>query len=165
MRNLAILIVACSTGAIAFAASAAEDLGNGRRVQSTTAVQTVEVGDVPGHVVGVVEFKGLTFFATGEVASHVNTSTFDLTDGSGPHTGYVLYRFDDGSTSFEKYQGMTKVEGNGSKTVVEGTFQCTGGSGRFAGLKGEGHYRGERIGSLAVGDYVYIDFEGHCTTP
>jgi hypothetical protein len=149
---------------MAFAAAAADDLGSGRRVQNTTAVQTVDVGDVPGHVVGVIEFKGLTFFAGGEIASHVNSATFDLVNGNGPHAGYVVHHFDDGSTSIEKYQGQTKVEGAGGRTVVEGTFECAGGSGRFAGLKGEGHYRGERIGSLAAGSYVYIDFQGHCTT-
>ncbi len=165
MRKIAILIAACGTVALAHAALAADDLGTGRRVQNTTAVRTVEVGDVAGHVVGVVEFKGLTFFATGEIASHVNSATFDLIDGSGAHAGYVVHHFEDGSTSVEKYQGKTKVEGAGGRTVVEGTFQCVGGSGRFAGLKGEGHYRGERIGSLETGSYVYIDFEGHCTTP
>jgi hypothetical protein len=164
MRNLARMITACGTGMMALTASPADDLGNGRRVQNTTAVHQVEVGDVAGHVVGVVEFKGLTFFASGEIASHVNSATFDLVNGTGPHTGYVVHYFDDGSTSVEKYQGVTKVEGGG-RTVVEGTFHCVGGSGRFAGLKGEGHYRGERIGSLEAGSYVYIDFEGHCTTP
>jgi len=72
VRKIAILIVACGTGSIALAASAADDLGSGRRVQNTTAVQTVEVGDTAGHMVGVVEFKGLTFFASGQIASHVN---------------------------------------------------------------------------------------------
>jgi hypothetical protein len=163
MRMTALLTVALAV--VASAAAAADDLGKGRRVQNTTAVQTVEVGDVPGHVVGVVEFKGLTFFASGEIASHVNSATFDLTDGNGPHAGYVVHHFDDGSTSFEKYQGQTKVEGAGGRTVVEGTFECAGGTGRFAGLKGEGRYRGERIGSLDAGSYVYIDFDGHCTTP
>jgi hypothetical protein len=43
----------------------AQDLGTSRRVQGTAKVTQVEVGDVPGHVVGVVQFKGLTFFADG----------------------------------------------------------------------------------------------------
>jgi hypothetical protein len=75
-----------------------QDLGTGRRVQGTALITAVEVGDVPGHVVGVVEFKGLTFFADGEIATHANPATFDLTHGSGPHQGYVVHYFDDGST-------------------------------------------------------------------
>src|SRR5688500_17578957 len=95
-------------GALALAAPAsaqAQDLGVSRRVQGTAAITSVEVGDVPGHVVGLVEFKGLTFFADGEIATHTNPATFDLTNGSGPHQGYVVHHFDDGSTSIERYQG------------------------------------------------------------
>jgi hypothetical protein len=155
-------------GALALVAPAlaqAQDLGTSRRVQGTAQVTTVEVGDVPGHVVGVVEFRGLSFFADGEVATHVNPATFDLTNGSGPHQGYVVHHFDDGSTSIERYQGAARLSTDGKRTVVEGTFECVGGTGRFAGLKGEGTYRGERLGALATGDYVYVDTTGSCTVP
>jgi hypothetical protein len=143
----------------------AQDLGTSRRVQGTAEVTTVEVGDVPGHVVGVVEFKGLTFFAGGEIATHTNPATFDLTDGSGPHQGYVVHHFDDGSTSIERYRGEARLSADGKRTVVEGTFECIGGTGRFEGLKGQGTYRGERLGALQTGDYVYVDTTGSCTVP
>jgi hypothetical protein len=143
----------------------AQDLGTGRRVQSTAKITQVEVGDVPGHVIGVVEFKGLTFFADGEIAIHDNPATFDLTHGSGPHQGYVVHYFDDGSTSIERYQGEARLSADGKRTTVTGTFQCIGGTGRFAGLKGEGAYRGERLGALQTGDFVYVDTTGSCTVP
>ena len=160
--TLALLVAAC---VFAPTVGEAQDLGNSRRVQGTAEVTTVEVGDVPGHVVGVVEFKGLTFFEGGEIATNANPATFDLTDGSGPHQGYVVHYFDDGSTSIERYQGEAKLSADGKRTVVEGTFQCVGGSGRFEGLKGEGTYRGERLGALETGDYVYVDTTGSCTVP
>jgi hypothetical protein len=143
----------------------AQDLGTSRRVQGTAEVTTVEVGDVPGHVVGVVEFKGLSFFADGEVATHTNPAIFDLINGSGPHQGYVVHHFDDGSTSIERYRGEARLSADGKRTVVEGTFECVGGTGRFEGLKGEGTYRGERLGALRTGDYVYVDNSGSCTVP
>jgi hypothetical protein len=143
----------------------AQDLGTSRRVQGTAEVTTVEVGDVPGHVVGVVEFKGLSFFADGEVATHTNPATFDLTNGSGPHQGYVVHYFDDGSTSIERYRGEARMSADGKRTMIEGTFECVGGTGRFAGIKGEGTYRGERLGALRTGDYVYVDTTGSCTVP
>jgi len=142
-----------------------QDLGTGRRVQGTALITAVEVGDVPGHVVGVVEFKGLTFFADGEIATHTNPATFDLTDGSGPHQGYVVHHFDDGSTSIERYRGEARLSADGRRTVVEGSFECIGGTGRFEGLKGEGTYRGERLGALRTGEYVYVDTSGSCTVP
>lgn len=40
------------------ALASAQDLGTGRRVHSPAKITQVEVGDVLGHVVGVVEFKG-----------------------------------------------------------------------------------------------------------
>ena len=154
-----------SAGVIVPAFALAQDLGTSRRVQGTAQVTSVEVGDVPGHVVGVVEFKGLTFFADGEIATHTNPATFDLTDGSGPHQGYVVHHFDDGSTSIERYEGEARLSADGKRTVIEGTFECIGGTGRFAGLKGEGTYRGERLGALQTGDYVYVDTTGSCTVP
>jgi hypothetical protein len=142
-----------------------QDLGNSRRVQGTAETTAVEVGDMPGHVVGVVQFKGLTFFADGEIATHINPATFDLTNGSGPHQGYVIHYFDDGSTSIERYQGEAKLSADGKRTTVTGTFQCIGGTGRFEGLRGEGTYRGERLGELRTGDFVYVDTTGSCTVP
>jgi hypothetical protein len=142
-----------------------QDLGTSRRVQSVAETTTVEVGDAKGHVVGVVDFKGITFFEGGEIATHTNPATFDLTNGSGPHQGYVVHYFDDGSTSVERYEGEARLSADGKRTVVEGTFQCVGGTGRFAGLKGQGTYRGERLGALETGDYVYVDSTGSCTVP
>jgi hypothetical protein len=152
-------------GLVAPAFAQAQDLGNSQRVQSTAEVSSVEVGDVAGHVVGVIEFKGLTFFADGEIATHSNPATFDLTNGSGPHQGYVIHYFDDGSTSTERYRGEARLSADGKRTTVEGTFECVGGTGRFAGLKGQGTYRGERLGALQTGDYVYVDTTGSCTAP
>lgn len=161
-RGMALLAAA---GLFVPAFSQAQDLGTSRRVQGTAEVTTVEVGDVPGHVVGVVEFKGLSFFANGEIATHTNPATFDLTNGSGPHQGYVVHYFDDGSTSIERYQGEARLSADGKRTTITGAFQCIGGTGRFEGLKGEGTYRGERLGALQTGDYVYVDTTGSCSVP
>lgn len=162
LRSLALMVAA---GLIVPAGAQAQDLGTSRRVQGTAEVTSFDVGDVPGHVVGVVQFKGLTFFEGGEIATHANPATFDLTNGSGTHQGYVIHYFDDGSTSIERYQGEAKLSADGKKTTVEGTFECVGGTGRFAGLTGKGTYRGERVGALKTGDYVYVDTTGSCTVP
>jgi hypothetical protein len=159
------LVLFAVVGLVASTLAHAQDLGTSRRVQGTAEVTTVEVGDVPGHVVGVVEFKGLSFFADGEIATHTNPATFDLTNGSGPHHGYVVHYFDDGSTSIERYRGEARMSADGKRTLVEGTFECVGGTGRFAGIRGKGTYRGERLGALRTGDYVYVDTTGSCTVP
>jgi hypothetical protein len=155
----------CATSAFIALPAHGQDLGTSRRVQGTVEISAVEVGDVPDHVVGVVQFKGLTFFADGEIASHANPATFDLTNGSGPHQGYVIHYFDDGSTSIERYRGEARLSADGKRSSVSGTFECIGGTGRFAGLQGEGTYRGERLGALRTGDFVYVDTTGSCTVP
>jgi len=165
MRRARVSILLAAAGLLGPVLVQAQDLGSSRRVQGTAEVTSVEVGDVPGHVVGVVVFKGLTFFADGEIATHSNPATFDLTNGSGPHRGYVVHYFDDGSTSVERYEGEAWLSADGKRTVVEGAFACIGGTGRFAGLQGEGTYRGERLGALQTGDYVYVDTTGSCTVP
>lgn len=163
MGQALVLVLLAVAGLVAPTLADAQDLGTSRRVQGTAEVTTLEVGDVPGHVVGVVEFKGLSFFAGGEVATHTNPATFELTNGSGPHQGYVVHYFDDGSTSIERYRGEARMSADGKRTLVEGIFECVGGTGRFAGIKGEGTYRGERLGALQTGDYVYVDTTGSCT--
>jgi hypothetical protein len=165
MWQVRALALVAAAGLLGPVVAQAQDLGSSRRVQGTAEVTSVEVGDGPGHVVGVVLFKGLSFFEGGEIATHTNPATFDLTDGSGPHRGYVVHYFDDGSTSIERYEGEARLSADGKRTVVEGTFQCIGGTGRFAGLAGEGTYRGERLGALQTGDYVYVDTTGSCTVP
>lgn len=147
------------------ATQAADDLGNGRRVQSVTTVQTVPVGDAPGHVMGVIAFGGLTFYKNGEIATHTNLATFDLTDGTGSHQGWVVHTFDDGSIAVEQYEGRAILTADRKKTLVDGTFTCRGGSGRFAGLEGKGIYRGQRFGRLEAGANVYVDFRGRCSVP
>ena len=165
MWQARVLVLCAVAGLVVSALAHAQDLGTSRRVQGTAEVTTIEVGDVPGHIVGVVEFKGLSFFADGEVATHTNPAAFDLTNGSGPHQGYVVHYFDDGSTSIERYRGEARMSADSKRTLVEGTFECVGGTGRFEGLKGAGTYRGERLGGLRTGDYVYVDTTGSCTVP
>lgn len=165
MTRLLALTLIAPTALVAAPVLAADDLGNGRRVQGTVSVETAPVGDDEGHVMGVVRFSGLTFFESGEIAPHTNVATFDLSNGEGPHSGYVVHRFDDGSTSFERYEGAVRIDADTGHSIVEGTFDCTGGTGRFAGLEGSGTYQGERLGSLEAGQYVYIDFTGSCTVP
>ena len=143
MRQACALVAAVGMAVPALAQ--AQDLGTSRRVQSTAEVKQVEVGDMPGHVVGVVEFKGLTFFAGGEVATHANPATFDLTNGSGPHQGYVVHYFDDGSTSIERYQGEAKLSADGKRTTVSGTFQCI--------AEGRGHLPRRASGRIAHGRF------------
>jgi len=119
---------------------------------------SVEVGDVPGHVVGVIQGAGLGFFDSGEVATHSITILHDFTQGTGPHSGYLTYAFEDGSMLSLSFQGMSKTAAGQTTTAIDGRFTLTGGTGRFSGITGDGEYHGRRLIPPAGGGEVYLDF-------
>lgn len=136
----------------------------GRVVYHTQKVETMEVGDVPGHVVGVIQQPGLIFLtkgpASGEIATRMGTYYFDAVNGKGTVSGYSVVTFKDGATLIYKTNGILTPAVGGKNAVSEGSYEYVGGTGRFAGMKGKGTYKGERIGSLKTGSDSYADFTG-----
>ena len=136
----------------------------GRTVYHTQKVETMEVGDVPGHVVGVIRQPGLIFLTKGpnrgEIVPRIATSYFDVVDGKGTAFGYMVADFQDGSTLIYKTVGSMTMMDGGKKAVFEGTYEYAGGTGRFAGTKGKGTFKGERIGPPKTGGDTYADFTG-----
>jgi len=146
--------------------SAAEEVA-GRNVGHTQKVEMMEVGDVPGHVMGVSQSYGLAFYTKGsekgEIIPRNWIAIFDVVKGTGTFTGYEVKTFNDGSMVFVKGSGtQTPIDG-GKKTAIEGTWEVTGGTGRYLGAKGTGTFKGERIGDLKTGGDNYIDWTGTIT--
>jgi len=148
----AILAVAILTVFIALPLAGAEKTvqEKGRQVYHVVKVEVMPVGDVPGHVVGIVDARGLTFPDTGEVATCSLKITFDVTNGTGPHQTYAVTTFEDKSTVITLAKGVTTARPDGTSTF-EGTFTYIGGTGRFAGVQGGGSYTGKRMAPLAPG--------------
>ena len=135
-----------------------------RAVYHTQKAETMEVGDVPGHVVGVSETTGLIFVTkgpgSGEIGTRKSTAYFDIVKGKGSFSGYFIYTFPDGSTMFTRAIGtFTPVDG-GKRSAYEGTYEVTGGTGKFAGMKGKGTFKGERVGARETGGDAYVDATG-----
>ena len=128
-----------------------------RSVFHSIKVEEIEVGDVPGHVVGVIEDIGLTFYENGKIATMSSVFTFDNTYGIGTAQGYSIYTFEDGSTQVHKWQESWTEKG-----LCKGTFTYLRGSGRFEGIKGSGSFTGKFFESIATG---YDDFTGTYTLP
>jgi hypothetical protein len=118
---------------------------------------TVEVGDVPGHLLGAIKGAGLGFFDDGEVATHTIAILHDFTDGTGPHSFYVGYQFDDGATLKLRCEGHSSGQGGG-RIALAGRFEFSGGSGRFDGARG--NYSGRRLVPAGGGAEIYLEFEG-----
>jgi len=135
-----------------------------RAVYHTQKTETMEVGDVPGHVIGINETTGVIFVTkgpgSGEIGTRKSTAYFDIVKGRGSFSGYFTYTFPDGSIMFTTANGTyTPIDG-GKRSAFEGTYVVTGGTGKFAGMKGKGTFKGERVGSRETGSDGYVDATG-----
>ena len=142
--------------------SSADEKVTGRIVHHSVKTETIEVGDVPGHILGITQHAGLIFYSTGEVATTRNNATFDYVNGKGTFTNYRVNTYQDGSTLRMTGGGTATPVDGGKRTVFEGPVECIGGTGRFEGYKGTGTYKGERVGDLKTGADSYFDFTLNC---
>jgi hypothetical protein len=128
-----------------------------RQFTHATNVQTIDVGDVDGHLLGVNRQSGIASFPDGPVASAYFTALTDYVKGSG--TALVVYTnvtFEDDSVLWIKGTNSTVAEGN--KSIIKGTLTVIGGKGRYAGAIGDGTFSGVRLAPLATGADLYIDY-------
>jgi hypothetical protein len=140
--------------------SGADENISGRLVAHNVKVERFEVGDVPGHIMGITQNAGLVFFSNGEIATHTATVLFDFVNGKGTFTVNRVFKFSDGSTKFVKSIATATPGDGGKKEVYEGTYEYTGGTGRFERTMGKGTFKGEQLGSRETGGDRYNDFTG-----
>jgi hypothetical protein len=164
MKRRAVIILVLFPVLVVLApiAQAADVQNTGRIVQHTYKSEVEEVGDVPGHILGVTLNRGLVFFSRGEVVQTMSVNLVDVVNGKGVVTGRRVTIYPDGSTTYLKYEGTLTPVDSGKKAVGEGKYECTGGTGRFAGRKGTGTYKAERIGAIKTGADSYVDFTDNC---
>jgi len=161
-----LLILTCLAGPVATVDAQVVDEADGstpvkfRVVAHSTKWESIDVGDVTGHILAVGEFKGLAFFE-GEVATASEVSIFDKTNGRGSAEGYVLFTFDDGATQVIAIQGEDVPTQEGG-SVFDGSYSYTRGSGRFEGIKGSGTFTGQFYIDVQSG---YSAFTGSYTLP
>jgi len=166
-RWTTIIVTLLSMTVVLVPMTQAADEVAGRNVGHTQKSEMIEVGDVPGHFMGVSQSYGLSFYTKGpdkgEIIPRMWIAIFDVVKGKGTYTGYEVKTFNDGSTLVVKGSGtQTPIDG-GKKTALEGTWEVTGGTGRYAGAKGSGTFKGERIGDFKTGADNYIDWTGTLT--
>lgn len=145
---------------LALAPQAVAQTLNGRAVVHVRSedVKVLDVGDVPGHTLALVRFRGLAFLDNGEVAEVTGTETLDRSEGSGTYQGYEVLTFEDGSTVVSQFEGRNRPGENEGQVQFEGTFRYVHGTGRFAGIEGSGRHEG--VNHVKSGAGGYYDFEG-----
>ena len=117
---------------------------------------SAKVPDLEGHVMNLIEAKGMSFSEKWGSCLLTMSATQDYTKGVGPYQGYIHYTYPDASTITIKITG----EGKGSSRG-EGTWTYLKGSGRFEGIEGGGT---REYTVLGPGQW-YADAEGEYTLP
>lgn len=106
---------------------------------------TIDVADVPGHQVRVVEihytYNDKSRFAFKEVKVREGWARgySDQIGGIGPAWGYVVYLLEDGDRVFGSYIGSAEgalTPAGSRKGTYQGTTRLTGGTGKYKGLRG-----------------------------
>ena len=99
-----------------------------------TKMEVVPIPDAQGHVVGVLERRGVAIFENGETAAYRSMVMFDSFKGQATWSGYAELSYADGSTTVYKAQGTA----SGSKPrLINGTGEYIKGTGRFEGIQGK----------------------------
>ena len=138
----------------------------GRHITQIAKIHVFKVGDVEGHIIGIIQRRGLNFM-NGEVSTYRNWLMFDMTKGKGTAEGYVQGTYEDGSTTNAKFQGTLEPL-KGKRSTGKGTFSYIGGSGRFEGIKGGGSWTSKSFTPYTKEETksdMVVDFTGTRTLP
>jgi hypothetical protein len=155
-RRTLIIIAVGVLGFCACSIARADEMLKFRLVMHAASVQTQEVGDVDGHIVGVGRYSGLASFTDGSVGTANFTFTIDYIKGAGTYSTYYNVTLKDGSL-WIKGTGPAKPEG-ATTVFPETAVSVLHGTGRFEGAKGDGTSAGARLTPLATGAELYTDF-------
>ena len=117
------------------AAQAGEKTVKYKLVAPVTKMEFIPIPDMKGHVVGVLERRGVAIYENWETAAYHTAVTFDSSKAKGGSwEGYGDLSFADGSMTIAKSHGSILA---GKPRLVKGTGKYIKGSGRFEGIKGE----------------------------
>ena len=139
-----------AVGVIGFCAGSiarADEVLKFRLVMQAASLQTQEVGDVDGHVLGLIRYSGLASFPDGSVGTSNLTATIDYIKGAGTYFTYNNLTLKDGSALWFKRNrtGQTRRHNN---HFSEAPVSVLRGTGRFEGAKGDGTGSGACVGPL-----------------
>jgi len=106
-----------------------------KSIQTTTKIETMEVGDEKGHFLGLQRMEGLAYCENGEIVKVRSDNVSDLIPGKGVQAiGYTFFTFDDGSTIIVRFQRSVALEGGAGP--AKASSEIIKGTGRFEGIKG-----------------------------
>ena len=123
------------------AAQAGEKTVKFKIVAPITKMEFIPVPDVKGHVIGVLERRGVAIYENGEIAAYHGQVSFDAFKEHATYIGYSEITYADGSTTICKSQG---TRSGSMPRLIKGTGEYIKGTGRFEGIKGKTSYDGKQ---------------------
>jgi hypothetical protein len=100
--------------------------------------ESVPVGDVEEHMLGLMTRRAFCILENGEIATEIAVMTNDLIKGSGSAIQYRSMTFADGSTIIVRAQTTREAAVAGKPAAARTTREIIKGTGRFEGIKGTG---------------------------
>jgi hypothetical protein len=149
-----------AAAAVAFALSGISSAGAGEvltfhLVTDANSVQSLNVGDVEGHVLRLNRRGGLALFADGSVGASSYAEMGDYTKGAGTYIAYCKITHSDGSVLWFKVTGSTRAE-EATTAFPEAPIAVLKSTGRFAGVSGDGTFKGQ-LTPFSLGENLYGD--------
>ena len=138
---------------------------NFKLVSMIERMETVQISDLEGVYIGVVDRKGLSMFENGDITTMSCRGTFDTKKG---FQGYSSLTFEDGSTIVLAWKGPTSWVAGDKFDEYSGTFEYAKGTGRFEGIKGSGTFTGKEPKwdkDYKAKGFAYYEFTGTYTLP
>jgi len=130
-------ILVISTWLLGSAVQAGAETMNYKIYTYTIKQESVQIGDVEGHNMGLITRRAFCVFENGDVATQSSVITNDMIKGSGSAIQYSTMTFADGSTIMMKVRvTMEGADAGISKSRI--TREIIKGTGRFEGIKGTG---------------------------
>jgi hypothetical protein len=160
-QSVVILSAVASIG-LASTTALAEKVKESGSIDATYVKKDVQpIPDQDGHMLTLSDARGVSknTGGTGYLDGFsVNVRDFvDLTQGTGPQQGYVIYA-KGSEQQVVKIDGMvtTTMKDGQPKTTFKGKWVVVNAKGALAGIKGEGTYSGH----FTAEDKYHVDWEG-----
>jgi hypothetical protein len=134
-----------------------------RDVLYATSLNKTEIPDVEGHVLYLLEAKGISFTKDFGAVPNVLKGTLDFIKGNGPVVLYTYLTFSDGSSVTMRHNGQQRGGGPGATGASggDGSWTFLNGTGKLEGIKGGGTFEWWVV---APGQW-YTDNKGEYTLP
>ena len=148
--------------ALAVTASAQTKISGTETCGKPDQQQMLEVGDHPGHMLGVQQVKCTwSEMEIGGIAPKEALTTFvvDAHGNKATGRGYDVSTSASGEKVYVRFQGATTLK-DGAPVTDNGKWSFIGGTGKLKGIKGQGTYKGK-----GTPEGETFEIEGEYTLP